>query len=267
MDEPRNVSEPSAPRTYPPASSLPADNSPETYVERPSTAQLEDFHTDGVDALSGVPDATGDSVGIDTPGVGNVRCLSVVHGREYVPGEVPEPLRRELLREERNRLFIKLMYVAKRLADAQIFAGALNHEHCAECRQMNAHDHRLQHLGFCRVAEVFSVLADLEKMGDAGIVADLTEEEIPGSDSAVGLSELDGKPLALHAAYGEPWRPGALSIRRVIDRESAPICTTLPESLPAAESLRDRIISCVNYCAGVPDELLRDLRPEVAVRP
>jgi len=174
MDEPRIVSEPSAPRTELPASVLPADDYPEPHMERPTLAQLEDFHTDGVDARSSVPDATGDQVGVDTPGVGNVRpfvypdaegwrALSRRRGADYVAGEVPDPLRQQLAREERDRLFIKLMFAAKRLADAQILQGALNHERCTECKQSNAHDHRLQHLGFCRVAEVLSVLADLEK--------------------------------------------------------------------------------------------------------
>ncbi len=104
---------------------------------QPTTQDIESFWTTGEDAVSAdgrrayrapVPGCTcnlctekraqasaTDETGVDLPGVGHVR--SVLSGREAEPGEFPDTLRGELEREERDRLLIRLVFVAKQTAE------------------------------------------------------------------------------------------------------------------------------------------------------
>jgi hypothetical protein len=307
MNEPRNVANTTSnPSNLPPASFLPADEFPEPHTEQPSPAELEEFYADGFDARAevsdsvavdapcnegnrgdphvpadldagaaeSVPDATGDAVGVDVPGVGwqpflvrpdraDERFLddeahrpSVLRGRDYVAGEVPETLRRELAREERDRLFIKLMFAAKRLADARIVQGALHHERCLECRQANSESHKLEHLGFCRVSEVYAILADLEKTIDEVPLSQLTPtgREDQKQSQQVNQGAADWEPARLSSGFKEPWRviqePGVGGFD-VEDCEEGHLFWLPPTMGPIAR----RIAAAINFCAANPQLL------------
>lgn len=131
----------------------------------------ESFWTEGFDARQFATgenpetSTTSESIGIDLPGVGNVRpdeISPVCAGRESAVGEVPSgDLAGGVNLAGRERLIWQLVFAGMRLADAQIEpADRTEPAFCTEC-VVDEHDGAIAHKLECRTGRVHAVIAEL----------------------------------------------------------------------------------------------------------
>jgi hypothetical protein len=187
----------------------------------------------------------GEPIGVDVPGVGNVRNFAYAPAtaratRPHVAGEVPQPLLTEL----QNGALIRLIFDARRLAESRIVAISMHEVACLSCSSSGPLRHGvLRHDSECPAGRVLAALAEMG--GGEKTVASLAEPASAAERD--GLAEED----AGAGDFGEPWRynvDDALGHTSIYDREGTFICRIDKADREATE-WAGRITDCVNAMA------------------
>ena len=141
--------------------------------------------------------------------------------------------------DERDTLFIKLMFAARRLAEKQVCRYGFTRVICQECAGDGPDAEHIEHFPTCNAGLVESLI---------GRIAALYER---------GAARAEAAPAA-YGDFGEPWFrdfDDPTSLRNQFDFE---VCDGGGTELPGEEEERyaGRIMACVNACAGVPTAAL-----------
>lgn len=158
------------------------------------------------------------------------------------------------LDEQRDQLLARLIYHASSLANASIDNG-LGLMHCRECHAEWLISEAERHVEGCRVGNVRATLQALTRAYPRLTSAEERRSAEP-ADCAAGTA---GERPCAGADYDEPWRYG----------RHATVVTDLPgligqsgSFVPASsDRIYERIVACVNYCAGISNEMLASLIP------
>ena len=211
--------------------------------------------------------------GVDMPGVGTVHAPDCAAGMPFpkafaafVDGEADKLV--SATQRSLDRLLCELPFAARDLAQQNIrrelgITDRGGHRIVSACRECACAEDkgRLEHASTCVTGRVLGLIDELCRLqGEAGKELAAAEKELDAAEAeARGASVCMHRPLSLRgkSEFGEPWRPGGdspMSKRGILPRQAS--------SIPLARvgwwstAIRDRIIACVNACAGISNEQL-----------
>jgi hypothetical protein len=136
--------------------------------------------------------------------------------------------------DKREMALIKLLFSAKRLAESRVPSN-----YCSQCGAIGERG-LIAHAEICDAGQVLAAIVTLSGLDLSDAVC---EEDAAASE--VGLRYRDD--------HGEPWRaenPGSGS-RRILDCVGTMIARTMSASPRENSDWANRIIACVNFCAGI----------------
>jgi len=227
-----------------------------------SSAELEEFHTEGTQAYPPLNSAPEQRCceGIDTPGVGFVhdwRCPGAIASSHVFVDRVEkrDALGASLRKHLREMNVLRLIVGARDLAYKQ---QTLRHGfpgvelRCAECLMVApATGGAIPHTQSCVTGGVLAVIAELE--ADLALDSQIAKgkETAPTGESVGTGSATDGKPS--QSGFGEPWsyRIDQLSEAvLVLDVDHNWVLKVLGMGA-RSQNVAARIVDCVNSQAGV----------------
>jgi hypothetical protein len=150
--------------------------------------------------------------------------------------------------DQRDALFIKLLFASFRLADQNLRRYGFGRVMCSECGRIADTKEEIEHAAVCHVGAVSQVLAALLKLYEEGV-------------------EQGALAPAPAGEFGEPWRvdPADASILRRRDGVTTHDSWGTEVVDDEQELYAARIATCVNACAGLATEaLLRGTRKPAA---
>jgi hypothetical protein len=168
-----------------------------------------------------------------------------------------ESTRRQISDIDRDGLISDLLVATRRLARSRI-AGS-DPAVCEECQLAFVGD-KQPHLETCRTGQVLDLLDRIRafKENPTPIGKEYVQNEIPSCAKVATLTRAETEQEA-STEFHEPWyRSSAGDVYEQIISQSEIIVAKA--SGPAAHRRRiaERIVACVNFCAGIPTSILED---------
>lgn len=199
--------------------------------------------------------------------------------------QLPEPLVFRSIDDDISRivasselltaLTCRLIFAARALAQSNILVsdylsiseGVIpgGNQVCLGCT-MHSHARKLTHTPSCSVGDVLSILdrmCEAQANTTAAVDDSGCRKEEARTEEARAEVRMPSRVDANNANdYGEPWRyrEGAGGMPRLENSEGYQIARMLGSSQEAIDHA-ERIVACVNFCAGIPTEMLLNQKP------